>query len=398
MHRIFRGATLTIAAEMSPSSNHGFLHPRVDHQPSLVRLSAGPDHQDETVVFVPRTYYPSYSETLHTRGWTFQETHLSARIIAYGNREPIFHCLTSRLTDGGTPPSPDYSLDLSTVAKLMDPGSALMLGSPTSKPHHPYDWIAMTSAYRARHLTVNDDRLPGIAALAEEYATRTNFQGPADYLAGMWRTDLLVQCLWTSDNGLLGPLKRLPKYIAPSWSWASLPPLEKPWYNGPEDIDQWTWSTLLDASTTLQEPNGTPYGAITNGFLLLRARRRRALRWYIDGPGDVFGVSIFFRAPDGDWDTDYFSATHMDEWEDYKRLNPLGKEGGVPVWLVELCHRTEDEGDDARIVSHGLILEEVKSNDGSSVYHRNGVFEHTAFPDKWPFDHPEAELCDMTIT
>ncbi|KAH7377065.1 heterokaryon incompatibility protein-domain-containing protein, partial [Plectosphaerella cucumerina] len=270
MHRIFRGAALTIAAETSPSATQGFLHPRADHQPSLIRISAGSDHHENTVVLVPRAYYPSRTETLHTRGWTFQETHLSARIVAYGAREPVFHCIASRLADGGAAPTLQDTASLSSFASLLDPGSAIMLGSPGSRPQHPYDWIAIINAYRARHLTVDEDRLPGIAALAEEYATRAGLQGLTDYLAGMWRTDLLAQCLWACDNGLDGPMQRLPEYIAPSWSWASMPPLKSPWYSGPEDIDQWTWSTVLDAHTTLCQPQDTPYAAVSDGLLRVR--------------------------------------------------------------------------------------------------------------------------------
>ena len=74
----------------------------------------------------------------------------------------------------------------------------------------------MVTDYTACKLTKEDDKLPAISGLAGKFAAATGRQ----YAAGLWEDDLLNGLLWVVADRSVA--KRYTKYIAPSWSWASI--------------------------------------------------------------------------------------------------------------------------------------------------------------------------------
>jgi Heterokaryon incompatibility protein (HET) len=79
-------------------------------------------------------------------------------------------------------------------------------------------WLAIVRAYTSAQLTYGSDKLIAIAGIAEE-ARRTRGLLEDDYLAGLWRIDLLIDLLWRMASS--GKREKEP-YRAPSWSWASV--------------------------------------------------------------------------------------------------------------------------------------------------------------------------------
>jgi hypothetical protein len=67
-------------------------------------------------------------------------------------------------------------------------------------------------------LTVSTDRLPALSALAQRFYDELN----DIYVAGLWRGDIRRGLRWKSswDQPAIGKLPQ--KYIAPTWSWASI--------------------------------------------------------------------------------------------------------------------------------------------------------------------------------
>ena len=97
----------------------------------------------------------------------------------------------------------------------------LSLRDPTSLYQAWYNAIA--KPYSTRKLTYMPDTLPAISGLARHFARLTNDQ----YVAGLWRRDLLHGVFWVlrhpphdSLASLAGSIIHPPLYIAPSWSWA----------------------------------------------------------------------------------------------------------------------------------------------------------------------------------
>ncbi|KAK6835975.1 heterokaryon incompatibility protein-domain-containing protein [Apiospora arundinis] len=438
MHKIYRGASITIVAEVAPSSKLGFLQPRVEKRPCRIRTMSPATGETDVLLWPCEMRYPTGTEALHTRGWTFQETHLSTRAVVYGAREANFYCLESRIADGGLPLDQEYYMNM---PPMIDPGSAVMLGKPGDegggRPQHPKAWIDIVNAYAIRHLTEETDKLLAISSLAEEYAARMESTGgwPAsseghggDYLAGMWRADLLLQLLWVIDNSIYGPGKPFQKYTGPSWSWASMPTLARAWYNGPESAEGWTFCELLEASTELYSPEGTRLGRVKAGKLRLRARRRMGLRCAsVNGPPDEqhssVDVRLCHRNPDGPKEKPWvlglvFSPINIHQLEEFyaegghvfidgQKLDGITIEGqkGHVLWLVEICHRHKSEGDEDWSGHHvsecqGIVVEAIRGVDAPAhevCYRRIGYFDRRDYDGEFLFEEPETEFCEMTI-
>ena len=84
-------------------------------------------------------------------------------------------------------------------------------------------WNVLVERFSACGLTYETDRLPAIAGLARLVQKRLK----CEYLAGLWRFQLVSQLLWRR----IGRADRHSTYRAPSWSWASSP--------GKADFDRW---------------------------------------------------------------------------------------------------------------------------------------------------------------
>jgi hypothetical protein len=74
-----------------------------------------------------------------------------------------------------------------------------------------------------RELTEACDKLVAISAVAKEISM---FGGMGEYLAGLWRSDILRDLLWFSTyedrTDEFATPSRPDGYRAPSWSWASI--------------------------------------------------------------------------------------------------------------------------------------------------------------------------------
>ena len=77
-------------------------------------------------------------------------------------------------------------------------------------------WETAVNKYSSRTLSVKTDRLSAISAVASVVAEATGDR----YLAGLWRGDLLAGLAWIAQDSKARPHR---EYIAPTWSWASLP-------------------------------------------------------------------------------------------------------------------------------------------------------------------------------
>ncbi|KAK3668822.1 hypothetical protein LTR22_000302 [Elasticomyces elasticus] len=218
--------------------------------------------------FSPIAMYP-----LMQRGWCFQERMLSRRILHYTVDELVWECLGMTSCECGTldrfvwssilqerryaagiPPDIEVKCDLLDRAREMErrmrlSGSRDMLHNlptfikndialvhvaagagdrpvgerslrtllfRTSKQQRWYDLVQQ---YSRKALTKNTDALPALSGLAQCWAGHGDL---GEYVAGLWRRDLLAGLLWkctdysTSDG-------RSTAYLAPSWSWACAP-------------------------------------------------------------------------------------------------------------------------------------------------------------------------------
>lgn len=164
---------------------------------------------------------------LLSRAWAFQERLVSPRVIFFTKTQLIWDCYegcafeedSSRVTEHDHPFLQGLKQD---YRKLL------------SQPNLPwkdsicaFEWHHVLKAYSYLQLSDPRDRLPAIAAIAEQVLSRHYDDPAAEYLCGLRKRDLHTDLLWMpAAEGLIaqsGTLRKEAPYVAPSWSWASYP-------------------------------------------------------------------------------------------------------------------------------------------------------------------------------
>ncbi|KAF5698764.1 hypothetical protein FMUND_15014 [Fusarium mundagurra] len=284
MDKIYGNAAVTIAALASTSCNEGFclakrpelyipysssINPEVDGF-CKVRFLLAERSISNTMIFDDSIIIrANVRECLwSSRGWTFQESALSRRILGFGTSELCFLCPSSSQYMGG------QELQKTFLAQL-----GTFFWDPCNSSSNYANWADVVTEYshRSNGYTHVTDILPAISGLAAKFGEILQVQKEL-YVGGLWKGDLLLGTLWyiSSANPVKRPclaacvesLATSDPYIAPSWSWAN---------RGQVSFMHGTYSNLrgecqLEAWTTLKGAN--PYGEVTNGLLRITGKAR----------------------------------------------------------------------------------------------------------------------------
>jgi hypothetical protein len=123
------------------------------------------------------------------------------------------------------------------------------------------DWYTYITAFSARKITYQTDKLLAISAIVRLAMTRWGFK-ENDYVAGLWKETLARSLVWKP----LSPGGLSDQYVALSWSWAS--------FNGPIHFDNHDEPenptlTVLEATTV---PKADPLGQVVGGHIKVRGQ------------------------------------------------------------------------------------------------------------------------------
>jgi hypothetical protein len=227
MASIYREAIITIAAASAKSSVEGFLEDRDLEKAygSLFKLSYRRKRDNDvegSVLLSENPICDTYDEPIDKRAWTMQEDTLSLRLLRFGSKQTTWRCPRyhgSTKIDGGGCPYPvnkdmDSAIDhprritevQSAMAEFGDLGPSKLLDS----------WLNSISNYTHRKISKTSDKLPACAALAENFAAIFNLESD-EYLAGLWKPDIMAQLLWFRLEDF-----KAERCSGPTWSWASL--------------------------------------------------------------------------------------------------------------------------------------------------------------------------------
>lgn len=229
---------------------------------------------------------------LETRGWTLQESILPARLVIFGRFQIEFLCPrmgasescllgTSNTWDVGGSHSQLQQVLWSGQAKDHGQGSVglsltneLQNGKDYEDPRYQA-WRKMVEEYTRRELTVESDTLPAISGLASRF--NRLLDGDTDeYLAGIWKRDLLQGLLWYVEGSSAHRPRK--SWVGPTWSWTSI--------RQHQGMRHWSYMkdvaslmpTVLSASTRVNGLN--PYGEVATGDLRLRCNIKAAMSNY----------------------------------------------------------------------------------------------------------------------
>jgi hypothetical protein len=148
------------------------------------------------------------SAPLNRRGWVFQERVLAPRTVHFGFDQLLWEC--HRLA--ACEECPEELYDASRPAQLPLKG--------LDRRQHRAAWTELVTAYSKCQLTFPSDKLIAIGGIAKKMfeSYSSDEATSANYLAGLWRDDIVSQLMWVANTASPRPAK----YLAPTWSWASL--------------------------------------------------------------------------------------------------------------------------------------------------------------------------------
>ncbi|KAH7397454.1 heterokaryon incompatibility protein-domain-containing protein, partial [Pyrenochaeta sp. MPI-SDFR-AT-0127] len=160
---------------------------------------------------------------LAKRGWTWQESTFSSRVLNFTPSELVWECKGMVESECGYDPQLFNSLGLAHKYGDLDDHSDTQAFAL---------WRDCIQAYSDRKLSDFTDCLPAVSGLAKSIKKRTQ----SNYYAGIWVKDMVPSLLWDvrpSFNREKSPLPKVPspkdmdtgdpkECTAPSWSWASV--------------------------------------------------------------------------------------------------------------------------------------------------------------------------------
>ncbi|KAJ6473287.1 hypothetical protein C8R45DRAFT_1217716 [Mycena sanguinolenta] len=158
-------------------------------------------------ILIHEPVIPSLADDpVNSRAWCLEELLLSPRALIF-SRTLQYSCVSQSPTAiGGAPETHENtraSLHSSRRSRCGIDGRNTIVGE-----------------YTRRDLTHEKDRLIAIGAVAEEFG---RFWKNSEYVAGVWRHNLLEDLLWSKQHIVGGSLPGRPaEYRAPTWSWASV--------------------------------------------------------------------------------------------------------------------------------------------------------------------------------
>lgn len=244
MGEIYRHAALNIAAGGAQNINSqliGHRDPtlvnicqiRLDWENLAVQVGRSSDKPNWSVgsyfVFGANYIQGEILETpLNRRAWVLQEQQLSPRILHFGKNQVFWRCWgelgempqACEAFPKGTPVAPGFQRAHQFGLQTVLPENVRQ--TMGLDMHQQWDQLVM--AYARCNITLETDRLVAISGLAASFAKVLN-QDNSDYAAGLWRCGLPLSLCWQVDVFPLTwgePPSRYKKFVAPSWSWASV--------------------------------------------------------------------------------------------------------------------------------------------------------------------------------
>lgn len=251
MPKIYKHSVVTFIASTSSSSHRGFLHVRDSNhhrKPQPIRLRYEDEHGERTSILLHDMSYKSPQEPINHRAWALQERLLSSRALIFGISMLAWNCATHiRHESALVPPQNQWMSRLLKYANQITTKNDLLNDARDC-------WEAILTQYSNRKLSIANDRLIAIAAVAEEFGVAKQW----DFAAGLWRQEIERFSLWYYDAHIGN--RRPKKYRAPSWSWASI--------DSENDI-QFLGLPFLDIIDVVTEPatQELPYGNTKSGHM-----------------------------------------------------------------------------------------------------------------------------------
>lgn len=328
---IFGNSKLNIAASGAASGHESCFIQRPAHWRAQVELYG----DIREIVPSNLTHRMLKSMPLESRGWALQERMLSRRTVHFTSTEMVWECCAGMKSESFPGRLPSIcTLDIDKMCQ-----GAVEVS----------DWPKIVEEFTRRELTQPTDKLVAIAGLARKFHAKTNDQ----YIAGMWRQDLTFQLCWS----VYGERENKGLYVAPSWSWASIP-------NGavntsPAPIDVFSWDDLLSSDISvrnthsmvqvvdiiLQYAGEDVFGALEGAELILEVEALAPVSHH-HGDGNI---RICNEEVKCDFSFDYKMDDDIESLQETYALSILSSKDNGELWGLLLTREVARRGTYRRI-------------------------------------------------
>jgi hypothetical protein len=222
MGDVYQHAFINIGATASTNSHGGLFFER---DPVLVNPPIHTLDRTDYVIIDNTQWSASVEDSpLFHRGWVVQERLLCSKIIHFCKDQLFWECRTAAYCET----RPDESESTAPLFKTDDELAATVIGGETTSIQQERSgrlyrqWYKVVENYSSSKLTFANDKLIAISGMAKMFQQQLG----DDYVAGMWKTNLIHQLTWTCvvlrlelTEDTSGTNNH--HYVAPSWSWAS---------------------------------------------------------------------------------------------------------------------------------------------------------------------------------
>jgi hypothetical protein len=174
-------------------------------------------------------------ERLYTRAWTMQEYILSPRTLIYSTHQVFWKCRTAWESDGGSVDWVEFynfgrhkltQLGLGELHAFTGADPFTDLGANIIRGMWLSEWDEVVRTFSCMDLSLPQDKLPALCAIASEYQKLTK----CDYIAGLWAKWLIKDLSWFHGkvsrldhrHGSWKDSSRPVQWRCPSFSWASI--------------------------------------------------------------------------------------------------------------------------------------------------------------------------------
>lgn len=206
MGRIYRSASLTIAAAAAKGCRDGLFHARPS--PETPYCPVLQKQKGDAILYLGADLpnFEERMEPLSQRGWALQEAVLSRRLVTFGSTEVSWECSCCSYRE--------------TVLRALPKQTALTSVLGTASEIFS-SWAKLVEEYSRRDLTFQTDKLPAISGLA---AVVSEVLGH-EFHHGIWNHQAHQMLMWKHvgrrhEDGLV--FSRQKSTRAPTWSWASV--------------------------------------------------------------------------------------------------------------------------------------------------------------------------------
>lgn len=225
MQIIYEGAALTISAMSARDGRDGCWIPRrrvfdlTLEGGKSIRLAVHRSFElsYQHASFLSSSQLDSDLETqypLATRKWALQERLLSRRILHFTAQDLVWECRESARCDCGM-------VDIIYPGFLLHRNIFKVLSNRSTPAFYLImAWMELVVKFSYADLSNEMDVFPALAGLASVFSDK----GLGAYRAGLWETSLPIALCWYTDQmeSLEATHSRPSRYVAPTWSWASV--------------------------------------------------------------------------------------------------------------------------------------------------------------------------------